>query len=305
MDVQRLHSRMRTHRGCWGESDPEEKVEASSRYQDAALQRTTPADALLEMAWVFAVLNEELPVPLINEICKVLNGFLPVEEGLSMLQSVALHRRIRASDHQDNLNEAVAEWLSDALGAPRMDLYARPPPRPERIRQKITIKEYPYEKWLSSALQALKIPHELAGVVEVHRVAIVFRKNLQVIDVLGLEDLTAPQGRILGTAELRRRQLGQLGWTVRGAHLRELYEAMRDRTLQVFVSKLLKDFVPAAAGRAAFRTPVLSLQAHSKARTRHSWRSQRMEGASLILHQRAWEANQALVDEEKSQPSSQ
>lgn len=181
-----------------------------------------------------------------------------------------------------------------------MDLYARPPPRPERIRQRITIKEYPYEKWLSNALQALKIQHEPAGVVEVYRVAIVFRKNLQVIDVLGLEDLSAPQGRILGTAELRRRQLGQLGWTVRGSHLRELYEAMRDRTIQVFVANLLKDFIPAAAGRAAFRTPLLPLQSRGNSHARHLRRSQKMEGVSLVLHKKAWEAHHALTDEKIS-----
>eukprot|EP00747_Dinoflagellata_sp_TGD_P074981 gnl/TRDRNA2_/TRDRNA2_158544_c1_seq2.p1 gnl/TRDRNA2_/TRDRNA2_158544_c1~~gnl/TRDRNA2_/TRDRNA2_158544_c1_seq2.p1 ORF type:complete len:124 (+),score=22.47 gnl/TRDRNA2_/TRDRNA2_158544_c1_seq2:49-420(+) len=69
--------------------------------------------------------------------------------------------------------------------------------------------------------------------------------------------MSAPAGRTLGSAELRRRQLLQLGWAIHGVALRDLYEAVRTGTLRLFVSKLLSSFDPSAARKASFRSSTL------------------------------------------------
>eukprot|EP00933_Yihiella_yeosuensis_P033385 TRINITY_DN27104_c0_g1_i1.p1 TRINITY_DN27104_c0_g1~~TRINITY_DN27104_c0_g1_i1.p1 ORF type:complete len:155 (-),score=38.28 TRINITY_DN27104_c0_g1_i1:527-991(-) len=72
--------------------------------------------------------------------------------------------------------------------------------------------------------------------------------------------MSAPAGRVLGSAELRRRQLNQLGWAVHTVSLRDLYDAVKGGTLRLLVSKLLSSFDPGAARKASFGSSILQGQ---------------------------------------------
>merc|ERR1712032_532646 len=160
---------------------------------------------------------------------------------------------------QSPLPPELAEWLQFALEVPREDLFARhQSARPERRQKRIRMQEYAYEQWLTIALSQLRIPHRSGATVGVHRVAIVFPKQKHAIDVLSLEDLSTPEGRTLGSADLRRRQCTYLGWVIHSVTLRDLYTAATNRSMRLLVSRLLSSFDPAAARRASFRDSVVN-----------------------------------------------
>ncbi|CAJ1369218.1 unnamed protein product [Effrenium voratum] len=170
--------------------------------------------------------------------------------------------RISDADNQCfELPSEVEQWLDLALEVPREDQYVRQQPRKaERHQKQIAAARYSYETWLTVTLSQLRLPHQAQKVVGCHRVPIAFNKQLQLIDVLNLEDLTAPASRITGAAELRRRQLMQLGWAIHGIRLSELYEAARTGTLRLVVSKLVS-CLDATAAQAGFAEPALRRKA--------------------------------------------
>jgi len=72
---------------------PSSVMDADCDQSQAAPVVVAP-DALIRLAWSVAVLNEPIPVPLLQEICDGLEGSLPVDFsglGLRMLQEIALH----------------------------------------------------------------------------------------------------------------------------------------------------------------------------------------------------------------------
>ncbi|CAJ1459761.1 unnamed protein product [Effrenium voratum] len=131
--------------------------------------------------------------------------------------------------------EAITDMLipSGKMGAARAarisDADNQPPPQ---MRGKDWAAER-HQKQIAAARFSDPAAQKVVGC---HRVPIAFNKQLQLIDVLNLEDLTAPASRITGAAELRRRpdlsQLMQLGWAIHGIRLSELYEAARTGTLR-------------------------------------------------------------------------
>lgn len=314
------------------------------------------ATSLLRFAWALTVLNEEVPNVLFIELHSLLGGSLPSDwsgNGMRQLQEVALQRGLtqqasrtqtssQAYDSQPDLvqrKEAelpteVAEWLALALEAPREDLYAaQQPPRAQRRRRGVGAKPYSYEQWLSVALSQLRIPHQAGGIVACHRAAVVFRQEKHVIDVLDLQDLTAPAGRVTGSAELRRRQLMTLGWAVHSVTLRELYDAVKTGSTRFLVSKLLSSFNPGAARRASFASSVLQTPKVRNlqilpSRARHTRGgdmddvlqelsddddrdkdslsgSLRKLDARAVLHQRALQAAEAVARAEHSRSSNE
>lgn len=216
---------------------------------------------LLRLAWAVAVLNERLPLPLLEELRQALGGALPSDwmgEGLKQLQAVVLHWQLDGQAQAESCPSALSDWLQLARECPRPELFApQQPPRPERRQKRLASKEYAHERWLTVGLSQLRIPHQSGAVVACHRAAIVFRQQKQLIDVLGLADVSAPAGRTLGSAELRRRQFMQLGWAVHGVALRDLYEAVLGGSVRLFLTKLMSNFDPGAARRGSFRSSVL------------------------------------------------
>jgi len=215
---------------------------------------------------------------LLEEAHLLLGGELPSDwsgSSLTRLQQLALHWQLSTGTtggtgtatatatvgggggqrQEEVLEEDVRNWLELALEVPREDLYSRQQaPRPERREKQIKVPSTPYEQWLSIALAQLHIPH-VAGmrISKIHRAAIAFPRQKQLVDVLDQVDLSAPSFRVLGSAELRRRQFAQLGWAVHPADLRDLHHAMRSGTLKLLVSKMLRSLDPDAARR-TYRT---------------------------------------------------
>lgn len=233
------------------------------------------ADSLLRLAWALTVFNEEVPVPLLVELHAAFDGFIPCDAGgtgLRFLQVIELQREIArrsANDSTPPLPQDVAEWLSLALEVPRTDLHTTVSPRARRLKQKLSAKVYPYEHWLSAALAQLHLPHKTGHVIAAYRVGASFPRQKHLIDVTGLHDLSAPAGRVLGGAELRSRQLMQLGWVVHSVKLRDLYDATRGGTLRLLVSKMLSSFDPNAARSGSFQSSVIkekrgALNVHTK-----------------------------------------
>ncbi|CAK0880325.1 unnamed protein product [Prorocentrum cordatum] len=227
-----------------------------------------PGEALLRLAWALVALNEELPAALLEELHAAFGGSLPEGRcgtGLRLLQDVAQHHGLAkgAAERLPELPSAqeqapaeVVEWLSLAREVPRGDLFAsQQPPRAQRRERRLAMPHhaYPYEQWLSGALRSLRIPHEAGAPIGPHRVAVKFRRQRHAIDVLGLADISAPSRRTRGAAEVRRRQLMQLGWVVHPLTIFDLYNAVRSGSARLLVSKLLSSFDPDAARRASFR----------------------------------------------------
>ncbi|CAE6942525.1 unnamed protein product [Symbiodinium natans] len=240
---------------------PADAAAASEGEESLLPFRSRPAPgALLRLAWACAVLGEAPPLPLLSELYSSLNGQFPQDwcgTGLRQLQEVALHWQLHSKalgpGESSQLATEVQEWLALALEVPRPDQYLRQQPRrAERRRKQISAAKYSYETWLTVTLAQLHVPHQAQAVIGCHRVPITFRAQRHLIDVLDLQDITAPANRITGAAELRRRQLLQLGWAMHSIHLRELHEAVRTGKLRLTISKLIASLDPGAARAASF-----------------------------------------------------
>eukprot|EP00397_Hematodinium_sp_SG-2012_P009132 GEMP01009207.1.p1 GENE.GEMP01009207.1~~GEMP01009207.1.p1 ORF type:complete len:1043 (+),score=247.06 GEMP01009207.1:88-3129(+) len=184
----------------------------------------------LRVGWAFCVLNEPLPVLLVEAMA---SDGLPKDEFLHMAQAIAWD----VKDTADDFSPTVIQWLQDVREIPRIDVHALPKaPR----KQPSKAKEYPSAKWLSDTLIDLQVAHTKHFVVEnTHRVTIGLPKEQHVIDCTAFKDMSFPSLRITGGCIVRRRQLVEMGYTVSEVNLRELWQAMQDKTIRQFVGGLL------------------------------------------------------------------
>lgn len=249
----------RRYRGCEVPADEAVHGSGTDFATSSGPTDPVPAEALLRMAWVFAAVNEEVPIPLLQELHLLYKGLLPSDVtgvSLELLQSVALHCRLGPQGGAvsgDPISRELQEWLDLVAEAPRDDFFMKAPPRTRsRGRQDGAQHRLP-ERWLSATLAELKIAHKVGARIHAYRVAI--KLGRQVFDLRTLADLSAPAGRTLGTAELRRRHLVQLGWVVHPITLKDIQDSLQTGTLRLFVSKLLSSSAPGT--QSSFRPSLL------------------------------------------------
>lgn len=174
-------------------------VEIPQALQDEPLAlavKVNPVEpgSLLRLAWALAVLDEALPLPLLEQLAD-----LPLPRdwggyGLKQLQEVALHHQLQAKLNKESVPCKVKEWMELVLEVPREDQYVpQQPRRAERNRKQISAARYSYETWLTVTLSQLHLPHQAQQVVGCHRVPITFKQQLHLIDVLSLETLRFQQ----------------------------------------------------------------------------------------------------------------
>ncbi|CEL94643.1 unnamed protein product [Vitrella brassicaformis CCMP3155] len=215
------------------------------------------AEALLRLAWVCVVTSEEQYLtPLLEDIARGFGDELPKE--LMHAQQVALHAlKLKPSGLDPPASDALVAFLEDVLACPRADLYVYEGGAKYRMDKRLRVKDYNYDKWLSETLIQLKVAHKTAHTLEnIYRVSVAFPLEKHLIDVLNFQDLVAPSSRPLASAELRQRQLSLLGWAVHSVHLRDLFNAVKDRSLRSFLARIVSTFVPAAKEFIEFTPPV-------------------------------------------------
>ncbi|KAL8273943.1 hypothetical protein Esti_002122 [Eimeria stiedai] len=226
---------------------PHHEAEGDNAEGTAAL-----AESLLRLAFVCVSLGEEAHLmALLKEIASLYEGRLPSD--LLLGQQVALHVNELGgpSSRSKGPSALLKDWVSLVLGAPRHDVYHRGGAGSKANR--LRVKDYNFDAWLSEPLIQMRIPHKTIFVVKgIYRVSVAFPLEKHLIDVLTFQDLLAPSGKPTATAELRQRQLALLGWTVHSVHLRCLYTAVLDCNLRSFVAQIAAACCPQAAEAVSF-----------------------------------------------------
>ncbi|KAL8426620.1 hypothetical protein ACSSS7_008050 [Eimeria intestinalis] len=161
---------------------PHHQAEGDSAEGIAAL-----AESLLRLAFVCVSLGEETHlISLLEEAASLYGGRLPSD--LLLGQQVALHvtdLRGGPSQRSGGFSASLKDWLSLVLGAPRHDVYHHKAGERGAKANRLRVRDYNYDAWLSEPLIQMRIPHKTVFVVKgIYRVSVALPLEKHLIDVL-------------------------------------------------------------------------------------------------------------------------
>lgn len=163
---------------------------------------------LLHVAWSCVSLCAEVPDALMFDIrARMEEGAVLDEDHLNFLGAVVL-QRVSQQRESTSGDELLDSWLRELSHDLCSGVAAR--------RTRSAVEPSLWERWLSSGLLELRVPHESPCLVlGVHRVAAALVEKKLVLEILGPMDLATPSQRLLHSAAVRQRQLEALGWARR------------------------------------------------------------------------------------------